>query len=116
MAILLHRHPKAGRGAQRVQNNFGGLGEQRLLDVIFGHHAAHRVENTLHMVDGGLVAPKLLTRKPRDRLRREIVGGRTNSAGRDHDVRHLHRSPPCPFEALRHVSDREHGNQVDAGF
>ena len=113
MIALQHRHAKAGRGAERIGITSAVSGKQRLLDVVLGHHAADRFEHPAHVIDRGLVAPQFLAGQPRDRLRRQVIRRRSDTAGREHYVAQFHRGSPRPFQALRHVADGQHRDQVD---
>ena len=116
VAIARHRHPEAGRGAERILDDGRALGKERLLEIVLGHRAVHRREQSFHVLDGRLVAPQLHARDARNRFGGQVVGGRADAAGRNDDIAFLDRRAPRPFEAVGNVADREHRNQVDSNF
>ena len=68
------------------------------------------------MLDGGLVAAQLHARDARNSLGGQVVGGRPDAAGRNHDVTLLDRRAPRPFQTIGNVADRNHRNQIDSNF
>ncbi len=116
MTAQRHRHSEAWRGAERILNDGRTLGEVGLLEIVLGHRAADRREQFFHVIDGGLVATQLHSRDARDRFGGQVIGGRPDAAGRNHDVALFDRRAPRPFQTIGNVADRQHRDQVDANF
>ena len=113
---LRHRHPKARRGAERIANHLRGFGQVGLLEIVLGHHAVDRREDAFHVVDAFLVAHEFAAGDASHGLVGQVVGGRSDSAGRDDHVGHLHGGLPRPLQPLGHVADGQHRDELDAGF
>ena len=117
MAVRLrHRHAEARRGAERIADDLRSFGQVGLLEIVLGHHAVDRREDAFHVVDAFLVAHQFLAGDARHGLVGQVVGGRTDSAGRDDHVGHRHRGFPCPLQPLGDVAHGQHGDDFDADF